>query len=200
MPDDFAAICNLGDQKCKFELRGVVSKNGDFAHLYRKDQTPIKIKVETNEIVHQNVDQFISGINKFITKHDLVLYDQDLTQDLPFSCDFKLLKNLFLNDPIIKEQYTITYNKITGLSCFEFEHKRHPHIKCKFYDKTIYNFECSSLTSQSGQHIEAVFRCNNQGIECAYQKYGREHGMTRLEISYKVQKAYTMDSDYILKE
>ena len=51
------------------------------------------------------------------------------------------------------------------MNCFEFEHKDHPHIKCKFYDKLIYLFECSTLTSKFGNHHEAAIRCGNAGIE-----------------------------------
>lgn len=57
--------------------------------------TPIKVKVETNMILEQNIDDLIKNLNAFIRKNDLLLYDQDLTQDLTYSMDFKKIMHLF---------------------------------------------------------------------------------------------------------
>jgi hypothetical protein len=65
----------------------------------------------------------------------------------------------------VNHEYTVAFNTRTGLNCFEFYPEDRPEIRCKFYDKIIYNIECSNLTSLHGSHLESIFNCDNKGIE-----------------------------------
>jgi hypothetical protein len=57
LPKQFMECCNI-QSKVKFTVRGVVSMLGEYKHLcgIKQGYRPVKIKVETNEVIKQNVE------------------------------------------------------------------------------------------------------------------------------------------------
>lgn len=118
---------------------------------------------------------------------DVNIYEIDLTRDLAGCANYDRIHEYLLNKFGEYDGVSgLTKRKVCGQNMVQWIDGVY---RCKFYDKIIYNIECKNQNSKYGCNFSYnIDNTNDLYLEHSLNEFGRDEGLTRLEITAKCSK------------